>query len=221
MGQRLIDNVARQALQKFSCFGPKESAEWASKLQGTRGTAGDMTEETDDVLAVRAQSGSRAALEALVDRHYATIHRIAWRHCGDRTEAEDIAQDACIRIASSIGSFERRASFATWYHGIVLNAARDAFRARGRVNALAVAMATVGPEEPGETEIGRCGAEDALWSAVRALPERQREAVQLVYIEGMSHRQAARLIGCAEATVSWHLFAARRAMKALLGKIER
>jgi RNA polymerase sigma-70 factor (ECF subfamily) len=179
-----------------------------------------MTEETDDALVIRAQSGSRAALEALVDRHYATFHRIAWRHCGDRIEAEDIAQEACIRIARSIMGFERRASFTSWCHGIVLNAARDALRARARVNAVAVAMAMVGPEEASEPD-GGGGVEDALWSAVRALPERQREAVQLVYVEGMSHRDAARLIGCAEATVSWHLFAARRAMKALLGKIER
>jgi RNA polymerase sigma-70 factor (ECF subfamily) len=180
-----------------------------------------MTEETDDALVVRAQSGCRAALEALVERHYATIHRIAWRHCGDRTEAEDVAQEVCIRIAKSIMGFERRASFTTWCHGIVLNTARDALRARARVNAVSIAMAAFGPEAANEPEVESCSVEDALWSAVRALPERQREAVQLVYVEGMSHREAAQLIGCAEATVSWHLFAARRAMKALLGRIER
>jgi RNA polymerase sigma-70 factor (ECF subfamily) len=179
-----------------------------------------MSQETDDALVVRAQSGSRAALEALVERHYATIHRIAWRHCGDRTEAEDIAQEACIRIARAVLSFERRSSFATWCHGIVLNVARDALRARGRARALAVAMAMVGPQDADEPEEGS-GAEDALWAAVRALPERQREAVQLVYVEGLSHREAGRLIGCAEATVSWHLFAARRAIKANLGRSER
>ena len=179
-----------------------------------------MTEETDDALVVRAQSGSRAALETLVERHYASIHRVAWRHCGDRTEAEDVAQEACIRIASAIFGFERRSSFATWCHGIVLNVARDAVRARARVKAVAMAMATVGADNAGDADHAG-SAEDALWAAVRALPERQREAVQLVYLEGMSHRDAGRLIGCAEATVSWHLFAARRALKSMLGRIER
>jgi RNA polymerase sigma-70 factor (ECF subfamily) len=178
-----------------------------------------MEEETDDALVVRAQSGSRAALETLVERHYATIHRIAWRNSGDRTDAEDIAQEACIRIAGSILRFERRSSFATWCHGIVLNVARDALRARARRRAATIAMAMAGPVEEQNTEEGSL--EDALWSAVRALPERQREAVQLVYVEGMSHRDAARLIGCAEPTVSWHLFAARRALKALLERVER
>jgi RNA polymerase sigma-70 factor, ECF subfamily len=180
-----------------------------------------MTEETDDALVVRAQSGSRAALEALVDRHYAAIHRIAWRYCGDRTEAEDIAQEACIRIARGIAGFERRAAFATWCHGIVLNAARDALRARARVNAVATALAMAGPEEGAEETEPSGLPEDALWTAIRALPERQREAVQLVYVEGLFHRDAARLLGCAEATVSWHLFAARRAIKATFGRVER
>jgi RNA polymerase sigma-70 factor, ECF subfamily len=179
-----------------------------------------MTGETDDALVIRAQSGSRAALEALVDRHYARIHRVAWRHCGDATEAEDIAQEACIRIAKSIHCFERRASFATWCHGIVLNAARDALRARARIDAVAASLATFGPEQE-TSEPERGGLEEALWAAVRALPERQREAVQLVYVEGMSHRDAAGLLACAEATVSWHLFAARRAIKAFLERIER
>jgi RNA polymerase sigma-70 factor (ECF subfamily) len=179
-----------------------------------------MTEESDDALAKRAGAGDRKAFEALLDRHYAAIHRIAWRHCGDPTEAEDIAQDVCIRMARAIGSFAARSTFRTWCHAIVLNAVRDAMRVRARraatVNAAAAAMALAeGGEEQGDAN------EDALWSAVRDLPERQREAVQLVHVEGFSHQEAARAIGCAEATVSWHLFAARRTLKQLLTRAGR
>jgi RNA polymerase sigma-70 factor (ECF subfamily) len=178
-----------------------------------------MTEESDDALAKRAGTGDRKAFEALLDRHYATIHRIAWRHCGDATEAEDIAQDVCIRMARAIAGFEARSAFKTWCHAIVLNAVRDAMRARARravaMNAVAVmALADTG-EVQGEDQ------EDALWSAVRGLPERQREAVHLVHVEGFSHKEAARAIGCAEATVSWHLFAARRMLKQMLTRAGR
>jgi RNA polymerase sigma-70 factor (ECF subfamily) len=173
-----------------------------------------MTEESDDALARRAGTGDRKAFETLLDRHYAAIHRIAWRHCGDATEAEDIAQDVCIRIAQAIAGFEARSAFKTWCHAIVLNAVRDALRARARrtvtMNAVAVMALAGGDTDPGE------GQEDALWSAVRGLPERQREAVQLVHVEGFSHKEAARTIGCAEATVSWHLFAARRTLRQML-----
>jgi RNA polymerase sigma-70 factor (ECF subfamily) len=81
-----------------------------------------MTEESDDALARRAGTGDRKAFETLLDRHYAAIHRIAWRHCGDATEAEDIAQDVCIRMARAIAGFEARSAFKTWCHAIVLNA---------------------------------------------------------------------------------------------------
>lgn len=174
-----------------------------------------MTQETDDALVARARSGDRAAFETLIERHYGAIHRIAWRHCGDPTDAEDIAQDVCIRMARAIGRFEGRSTFSTWYHGIALNAVRDLMRARGRRTAAmraAGVAALVGGDEPDDGE----SRDDALWRAVRSLPERQREAVQLVHVEGLSHRIAAEAIGCAEATVSWHLFAARRKLKALL-----
>jgi RNA polymerase sigma-70 factor (ECF subfamily) len=174
-----------------------------------------MMEESDDALLARARTGDRQAFEALVDRHYDSIHRIAWRHCGDRTEAEDIAQEVCIRIARAIRGFAGRAAFSTWYHAIAINAVRDAMRAKGR---RAAAMKAVGVMAlaGAALEVEAESLDDVLWAAVRALPERQREAVNLVYVEGLSHRDAARAIGCAEATLSWHLFAARQKLKMLL-----
>jgi len=51
---------------------------------------------------------------------------------------------------------------------------------------------------------------------VRTLPEKQREAVLLVYGEGMSHAEAADVMGSAEATVSWHVHEAKKRLKVLL-----
>ena len=174
-----------------------------------------MTGESDDALAKRAKAGDPGAFETLLDRHYAAIHRIAWRHCGDPMEAEDIAQDVCIRMARAIRGFEGRAAFTTWYHRIVLNAVQDALRARARRTVMMRSLAMMALADGEEAPRGE-DCEDALWSAVRALPARQREAVELVHVEGLSHKEAARAIGCAEATVSWHLFAARRTLKQML-----
>jgi RNA polymerase sigma-70 factor (ECF subfamily) len=178
------------------------------------GVAEAMAQESDAELAGRARAGDRRAFERLIGRHYDLIHRVAWRHCGDRSEAEDIAQEACIRIARSIGGFEGRSAFSTWCHAVTLNVVRDAMRARARraaVHAEAGAMAAIAGEGGEEAP----SPQEELWAAVRALPERQREAVELVYVEGMSHREAAQIIGCAEATISWHLFAARQKLRAL------
>jgi RNA polymerase sigma-70 factor, ECF subfamily len=186
----------------------------ASKEREAGGSAS--MDKPDNALVAAAKSGDRKAFEALIERHYDRIHRVAWRHCGNPSEAEDIAQEVCIRIARSLVGFEGRAAFTTWCHGIAVNVVRDWMRARARaVAAHAEASLLIladGAAAPVEDQ------DDELWQAVRALPERQREAVELVYVEGLSHRDAARAIGCAEATVSWHLFAARKTLRSLLSR---
>jgi RNA polymerase sigma-70 factor (ECF subfamily) len=173
-------------------------------------------QESDDGLVARARGGDKRAFAALVTRHYPMIHRLAWRCCGDRTDAEDIAQEVCVRVARGLGGFEGRSSFASWLYGITLNAARDAGRARSRRAATlqrAAEAALIDAAEPEQT-----GDDEALWQAVRGLPPRQRDAVMLVHVEGLTHREAADALGCAEATVSWHLFAARRQLKTMLAR---
>ncbi len=172
--------------------------------------------ESDDGLVARARAGDRRAFATLVARHYPMIHRLAWHCCGDRTEAEDIAQEVCLRVARGLAGFEGRSSLPSWLYGITLNAARDAGRARARRTATlqgAAVAAAIDAAEPADT-----GDDAALWQAVRELPPRQRDAVMLVHVEGLTHRQAAEALGCAETTVSWHLFTARRQLKTMLAR---
>lgn len=176
-----------------------------------------MIDESDEALAGRARRGDRRAFEALVSRHYRALHRFAWRVSGDAAEAEDVAQEALIRIARGLDGFEGRSAFRSWAFGIALNCARDLGREKARRSARireAAAMAML--EVAGPADEAAEEAEDALWDAVRALPEAQRDAVLLVHVEGLSHAEAAAALGCAEATVSWRLFTARRKLKSEL-----
>lgn len=176
-----------------------------------------MSEQTDEALVALAKAGDRRAFASLTERHYGAIHRFAWRVTGDGTEAEDVAQETLIRIARAISGFESRAAFRSWALGIALNCARDAVRARERrsrvLKDVAVA-ALVDQSSPREDDDG----EAALWEAVRGLPEPQRDAVMLVHVEGLSHAQAAEALDCAEATVSWRLFTARRRLRSQLSR---
>ncbi|MFC3690959.1 RNA polymerase sigma factor [Chenggangzhangella methanolivorans] len=170
----------------------------------------------DAALVDRARRGDARAFEALAARHYEPIRRFAWRRCGDATDAEDVAQETLIRIARSLDRFEGRSAFSTWAFGIALNAARDRGRAearRGAIEREALALARLDQDEaPGDDMT------DELWAAVDALPEPQRDAVLLVHVEGLTHAQAAQALGCAEATVSWRLFSARRRLKSALSR---
>lgn len=173
-------------------------------------------EEDDHALAVRASHGDRDAFARLIDRHYATIHRIAWRWCGNAGDADDIAQDVTIKLARTIGSWRGEAGFSTWLYRIVLNTVRDRQRAlaaeRRRVEAFAV-QALVDAQ-------GADGADadpaTRLWAAVGTLPERQRDAVLLVHGEGLGHGAAADVMGVSEGTVSFHIHEAKKKLRAMM-----
>lgn len=155
----------------------------------------------------------------LVERYYDRIYRLAWRFCGARDMAEDIAQDVCVKLATAIRGFRGEAAFSTWIWRITYTTATDRLRAGQRIEAVEpsqiVAMADASAEG-GEVspEDAMIGAE--LWEAVRALSPQQRDAVLLVYGEDMSHAEAASVMGCQEKTVSWHLHEAKKRLRTTL-----
>ncbi|KKB07442.1 RNA polymerase sigma factor [Devosia chinhatensis] len=168
-----------------------------------------------DSLVDRARKGDSQAFSDLIEHHYDAIYRTAWRWCGDRHEAEDIAQDVCVKLGAAIMGFDGRSAFSSWVYRITINAVRDwqrAGRRRGRdLNAYAEISP---PDQPPDQEAAATNSQ--LWDAVRRLPEKQRDAVLLVYAEEMSHAEAAEIMGIREATVSFHVHEARKKLKVLL-----
>lgn len=173
-------------------------------------------EPADDTLAERASVGDREAFAMLVERHYAFIHGVAWKWCRDRSAAEDIAQNVCVRLGFAIRKWRNESAFRTWLYRITINAAHDHARFIARemrkVEALAVHATALGEDvtsyKPSHS--------DYVWDAVRTLPDKQRDAVLLVYGEELSHADAAVVLGCAESTVSYHLHTARKRLETLL-----
>ncbi|QDZ11299.1 RNA polymerase sigma factor [Devosia ginsengisoli] len=166
-------------------------------------------------LVVRAQNGDAEAFAELIEDHYDLIHRTAWKWCGNRADAEDVAQDVCVKLGGAIAGFDGRSAFSSWVYRITLNAVRDMQRAGKRRGKYADAYAEIAPEDqPAEQE--EAATSRQLWAAVRTLPEKQRDAVLLVYAEELSHAAAAEIMGVREATVSWHVHEARKTLRGLL-----
>ena len=166
-------------------------------------------------LVARAQNGDAQAFAELIEDHYDLIHRTAWKWCGNRDDAEDIAQDVCVKLGRAIAGFDGRSAFSSWVYRITLNAVRDMQRAGKRRGRYADAYAEVSPEDqPAEQE--EAATSNQLWAAVRKLPEKQRDAVLLVYAEELSHAAAAEIMGIREATVSFHVHEARKTLRGLL-----
>ena len=177
--------------------------------------AAEDTGAPDTVLIAHAKAGDRGAFAELVARHYVFIFRVAFKWCGRRADAEDIAQEVCARLGRSIRSFAGQGAFTTWLYALTLNVARDqgrrAMRESRKAEAFGIHAAAFGEALPEPDDRS-----DALWDAVRKLPDEQREAVLLVYGEELTHGDAAEIMGCAEATVSWHIHEAKKRLKVLM-----
>ncbi|MEZ5857036.1 MAG: RNA polymerase sigma factor [Hyphomicrobiaceae bacterium] len=178
----------------------------------------DAEPSSDLHLALAAAGGDAAAFEALIERNYDLIYRLAWRFIGHREAAEDVAQTVCIKLADAIHAFRGESALRTWIYRITYNATVDHIRQHQRMAAtepsqvLRLANEVLPTVPSPEEEL--LGSE--LWGAVRALPDQQRDAVLLVYAEDMSHAEAARTMGVSEKTVSWHIHAARKRLKTML-----
>lgn len=172
----------------------------------------------ENALAEKAAGGCREAFAALIERHYDRIYRLAWRLCGSTIGAEDIAQDVCVKLASAIRGFRGDAAFSTWLWRITFTTASDHLRARQKIVALEpsrmAALVDAAPDFAPSPEDAVIGSE--LWETVRALPDQQRDAILLVYGEGLNHAEAAEIMGCREKTVSWHLHEAKKRLKTQL-----
>lgn len=166
-------------------------------------------------LVLRAQGGDQDAFNRLITQQYGFIFRVAFRVLGHRSDAEDVTQVVCMRLATALSSFNRRASFTSWLYRITINAARDLQRSQRRRQSLADGAAAFVPDyAEAEQEAGR--QLNDIWNTIRTLPEKQRDAVILVHGEGLSQEEAARIMSCQKVTVAWHLHNARKALRDLL-----
>lgn len=158
----------------------------------------------------RSQLGDLAAFERLVERHQRMIHSLTYRMTGSLDEAEDLAQETFIQAFRHLGSYRAEACFSAWLCRIAMNLClnwRKREQRRGQVHETWSQQAGTVHSVPSEDLSRR------VQEALLKLPAQQRAAVVLTAYEGLSHAEAARVLGCSETTVSWRLFAARAKLR--------
>ena len=164
----------------------------------------------------QALGGQSEAFETLANRYYLTVYRYAFRWTTVKEDAEDVAQEVFIKVAKNLHTFNRRSLFSTWLYRITANCATDYVRKNRKwrehetVDSKEedLVCANPGPE-------ARSFHKEIL-NAVNQLPAKLKESMLLVYAEGLTHKEVARIQGCAETTVSWRIFQAKRKLKKVL-----
>lgn len=164
------------------------------------GEEAPLERDDDETLVRRARDGDRQALEALFDRHFDGVYRLALGILRDEDRAADAAQDTFVKAMGGLGAFRGDAPFRTWLFSIARNEARDAARRRDReVQGGEEWLRTApsrGPSPLEALEDGRRARK--LREAVDRLPEKQRMTVSLRVYEGLPYREIAGIIGSSE-----------------------
>lgn len=187
---------------------PRIGAAISSYQQADQGQ--NMIKRDDDELVSEAQSGNRQAFAGLLERHYGLMFKVAYQWCGVREDAEDIAQDASIKLAQNISGFMFESAFTTWLYRLVINCAKDYYKAKNRRNSRETPMyedaVYISEDLTPEQKLSH---KDTL-KAISDLPETLRETVVLVCWQGMTHAEASDVLDCEEGTISWRIHEARK-----------
>jgi RNA polymerase sigma-70 factor (ECF subfamily) len=182
----------------------------------------------DEAILAALRSGREAeAFDLLVTAYRRRVHSLAWSIVRDRQSAEDVAQDVFVKLWRVLPTFDGRAQLSTWIYTIVRNAALGSLRKRRRevsleepdVYAAAEAIAT---EAAGDAGSPGASAESGeldrtLARVIAELPEKQRQAVTLYYLQERSCEEVAEMLAMPVNTVKTHLHRARAKLAAELG----
>jgi RNA polymerase sigma-70 factor (ECF subfamily) len=182
---------------------------------GDRQTSMD---DSDEALMARVARGDEPAYRTLTRRHLPAMVGLARRVLGNAADAEDVAQEAMLRVWTHAPRWQPLAAFRTWLTRVVVNLCLDRKRRRPWVN-LEAAGEIVDPA-PGATEVAELGErERALTAAIAELPERQRTAIVLTYSEGMSNAQVAEVLGTSVSAVETLLMRGKQNLRAKLSDV--
>ncbi len=169
-----------------------------------------------DLLAA-CRRGDPKAFEEVVRITHRQVYTQAFRLVGDRQEAEDVAQEAYLRVHRGLAGFREEAQFETWLYRIVANAAMSHLRRKGRFGSLLATPDDLEEEVPSEEGLEHRAADrDELARALDRLSPGLRTVVLLKDVYGLSCQEIGREVGASEGAVKVRLHRARSRLRDIL-----
>ena len=172
---------------------------------------------TDNSLIKQCQTGDSKAFEMLVNQHYDTIYRFAYRWCGEQNNAQDITQNVCLKLARSIKQYRFESSFTSWLYQLVINCAKDFYKSPTQHNIREEQhdgsdISNLASNSNDDTNAKRIYAQQIL-EHITQLQDDLKDTLILIYGTGLNHKEAAKQLNIKESTVSWRVHEARKLLK--------
>lgn len=171
-------------------------------------------------LVRRAQQGDTVAFEQLLTQHAQFVYNLALRTVNVPQEAEDIAQEAFVRVWRKLPQFRAEAHFRTWLYRIVINLCYNRLpRLKTELAALETDEIDIVDDEGVEMGLVSAETRQQLHAAIADLPESYRLLITLRHLQGMSYKEIAEATNMPLGTVKTGIFRARRELRRTLQPI--
>lgn len=184
-----------------------------------------MESEKDIIYINQVLQGNVDAFTYLVEKHKDKAFNLAFRICGNREEAEEVAQDAFLKAYRSLKNFKMKSSFATWLFRIVYNTAVSLVRSRRKgllsleefpADAVDFLGSSVNEEEAAEEF-----ANSLINFALQKITEEERGLITLYYYNEMDIDQVSGITGISKSNIKVKLFRARQKMALIIRKAQK
>lgn len=183
---------------------------------------------SDEELIIEFQKEKVDAFNELVIRYKDKVVNFLYRYTGDRDEAEDLAQDAFVKLYRSKNLYKEIAKFSTWFYTIAINTAKTDARKKSRYNALSISDYDPENEKDYEIpanvlapdEVANAKIENYyIQKAIDSLEDSFKEVIILRDIEDMDYEEIAQVTGLPLGTVKSRINRGREKLKKLLSEI--
>jgi RNA polymerase sigma-70 factor, ECF subfamily len=182
-------------------------------LRVVGGTAvADGGETADAVLLIAAARGQHQAFAQLMRRHYQIVYRVVWRMLGGHVDAEDITQEAFMRLWRNPQQVREATALRGWLIRVASNLVNDRFR-KGTTLSVDDALEVADDRRGAHESLQQRELSHQIDAAIAALPDRQRLAITLVQFEHMSNIAAAAIMEITVDALESLLARARKSLK--------
>ena len=175
----------------------------------------------------QAKDGVAAAFEYLYQAHCRRVYSVCLRMIKNRTEAEDLTQQAFLQVFRKIGTFRGESRFSTWLHRVTVNVVLMHLRQKKPTEILTEDLERYssngeGPREHGSSDTSMLGAIERfnLMRAIRKLPSGYKQIFLMHDVIGYEHSEIAGLLGCSTGCSKSQLHKARKRLRRLLQGVQ-